>query len=113
MRMRGEKAAKRFFRLLTGIKQGLDAGLGEDVAGIGHIARILVHLLPHRNHDEDREHESQPRDDLDGGTCCVPIALRTIESTTEIFTNEVSITTRNGASARNPRTMTITTGFAT
>src|SRR5438045_3366750 len=48
-----------------------------------------------------------------GGTCCVPIAFRKIESTTEIFTKDVSITTMKGASAKVPRTMTITTGFAT
>src|SRR5579871_4870112 len=48
-----------------------------------------------------------------GGTCCVPSAFRTIESTTEIFTNEVSITTIKGANANAPRTITITIGLAT
>src|SRR6516225_5230961 len=46
-----------------------------------------------------------------GGTDWVPRAFRKIESTTEIFTNDVSMITTKGASDSAARTMTIMTGF--
>src|SRR5215475_8690435 len=46
-----------------------------------------------------------------GGTFCVPRALRRMESTTEILTNDVNITSTKGARVSAPRTITITTGF--
>ena len=47
-----------------------------------------------------------------GGTCCVPSALRRIDKTTAILTNDVSMIKPNGASASAPTTMIKTTGFA-
>src|SRR6516162_9854581 len=46
-----------------------------------------------------------------GGTDWVPSALRRIESTTEIFTNDVSMITTKGARDRAARTMIMMTGF--
>jgi hypothetical protein len=46
-----------------------------------------------------------------GGICCVPRALRTIESTTAIFTNEVSMMSMKGASETAPSTRTSEIGL--
>ena len=47
-----------------------------------------------------------------GGTCCSPSALRRMENTTENFTKEVDIISRNGSRDSRLSVSTVVRGFA-